>query len=117
MKPRSIDEYLAEQPADRRKALEALRKTIHALAPGAEECISYSMPAFRVGGTVVAGFLATSKGCSYYPFSGRTLRTLAAELAGYAQTKGALHFEPEHPLPRALVKKLLAARMAEVPRG
>jgi uncharacterized protein YdhG (YjbR/CyaY superfamily) len=112
-KPKTIDDYLAALPADRRRALEALRKTIHALAPDAQECISYSMPAFRVGGYVVAGFQATSKGCSYYPFSGRTLQTLAEDVAGYERTKSALHFASERPLARALVKKLLAARIAE----
>jgi uncharacterized protein YdhG (YjbR/CyaY superfamily) len=118
-KPTTIDEYLATLTADRRAALETLRKTIKAIVPDAAECISYSMPAFRVGGRVVAGFLATSTGCSYYPFSGSTLGALAADLAGYDQTKSALHFDPKRPLPKALVKKLLTARIAEAarPRG
>lgn len=115
-KPKTIDEYLKALPADRREALEKLRKTIKAIVPDAEECISYSIPAFRVDGRVIAGFLATSKGCSYYPFSGRTLATLAADLAGYDQTKSALHFDPKRSLPRALLRKLLAARLAETAR-
>jgi uncharacterized protein YdhG (YjbR/CyaY superfamily) len=115
-KPKSIHTYLAALPADRREALEKLRKTIHALVPNAEECISYYMPAFRVEGRVVAGFLATSKGCSYYPFSGRTLATLATEVAAFEQTKGALHFDPKRGLPKALVRKLLWTRLAETAR-
>jgi uncharacterized protein YdhG (YjbR/CyaY superfamily) len=111
--PKTIDENLAALPADQRGALKKLRTTIKTIEPEAQECISYSMPAFRVGGRVVAGFRATSKGCSYYPFSGRTLATLAAHLTGYEQTKSALHFTPEHPLPKALVKTLLKARIAE----
>ena len=55
--------------------------------------------------------------CSYYPFSGRTLTTLAADLARYDQTKSALHFDPKHPLPKALVRKLLTARLAETAPG
>ena len=113
-KPETIDEYLTALPKDQRAALEKLRKTIKAIVPDAEECISYSMPAFRVAGRVVAGFQATRTGCSYYSFSGRTLATLAADLEGYGQTKSALHFAVERPLPRALVKKLLAARIAEI---
>lgn len=109
----TIDEYLARVPLDRGRALERLRSTIRSLLPDVEECISYSMPAFRHGGYVVAGFMATTKGCSYFPFSGRTLATLATELRAYGQTKSALHFEPERPLPKALVKKLLLARIAE----
>lgn len=111
--PASIDAYLATVTGARRAALERLRRTIRALLPGAQECISYGMPAFRVDGRVVAGFLATAKGCSYYPFSGATLATLAAELEGYPQTPGSLHFRPEAPLPARLVRKLLEARLAE----
>jgi uncharacterized protein YdhG (YjbR/CyaY superfamily) len=116
-RPADIDTYLAAQPADRRGALQKLRNTIHSLLPEVEECISYSMPGFRYRGKVVAGFLATNQGCSYFPFSGTTLGTLAAELRGYGQTKSALHFTPEKPLPVALVRKLLAARVAELGPG
>jgi uncharacterized protein YdhG (YjbR/CyaY superfamily) len=109
----TIDEYLATVTGERRAALDKLRKTILTIVPRAEECISYRMPAFRLDGKVVAGFAATAKGCSYYPFSGRTLQTLAAELGSYSQTKGALHFEVSRPLPATLVRKLIKARIAE----
>ena len=66
---------------EKRAALDKLRKTIRAVVPKAEECISYGIPAFRLDGRIVAGFAATAKGCSYFPFSGSTLRTLAKELA------------------------------------
>ena len=75
------------------------------------------MPAFRYAGHVVAGFLATRKGCSYFPFSGTTLATVAADVKAYAQTKSALHFDETHPLPVALVRKLLKARIAESEGG
>ena len=113
-KPSDIDAYLATVPADRRAALEKLRRAIRSVVPAAEECISYSMPAFRHRGHVIAGFLATAKGCSYYPFSGTTLTTLSPALAAYGRTKSALHFDPARPLPVALVRKLLAARIAEL---
>ena len=109
-----IDDYLAKAPPDRRKALRALRTQIHSIEPDIVECISYKMPAFRFDGRVVAGFMATSKGCSYFPFSGTTLRTLRKDVAKYSQTKSALHFTPEAPLPLALVRKLLKARIAEL---
>ena len=112
-KPTTIDEYLAAVSPERRAALEKLRTTIRSILPRAEECISYSMPAFRHDGHVVAGFLATAKGCSYFPFSGTTLATLASELTGYGQTKSAVHFDPARPLPATLVRKLLKARVAE----
>jgi uncharacterized protein YdhG (YjbR/CyaY superfamily) len=109
-----IDDYLAAVSGERRAALDRLRTTIRSIVPRAEECISYGMPAFRVDGAIVAGFRATAKGCSYYPFSGTTLRTLADDLRGYDKTKSALHFGPDEPLPAALVRKLIRARIAEI---
>ncbi len=109
----AIDEYLARVSPSSRALLQKLRKTLHALVPGVEECISYGMPAYRYQGRIVAGFQATSKGCSYYPFSGTTLKTLADDIEGYSKTKSALHFGPDKALPAALVRKLLKARMEE----
>lgn len=113
-KPTSIDDYLRHVDPETRRLLQALRQTILSLVPEAEECISYSMPAFRWKGKVIGGFAATRDGGSYYPFSGTTLDTLGDALAGYSRTKSGLHFTSDKPLPRALVKTLLDARMAEV---
>jgi len=112
-KPTTIDEYLAAVTGEKRAALDRLRKTIRSIVPKAEECISYGIPAFRLNGKVVAGFAATKKGCSYFPFSGSTLRTLADELEDYDKTKSSLHFDPAASLPVALVRKLIKARIAE----
>lgn len=109
----TIDDYLATMTGAKRTALDKLRKTIRSIVPRAEECISYGMPAFRLDGRVIAGFQATAKGCSYYPFSGTTLQTLARDLQGYGKTKSALHFRPDEPLPTTLVRKLIKARIAE----
>jgi uncharacterized protein YdhG (YjbR/CyaY superfamily) len=113
--PKTIDAYLAGVKGERRLALDALRKQLRSLLPKAEECISYGLPAFRLDGKVVAGFAATATGCSYYPFSGSTLKTLAHELEGYSTTAGALHFPAGQPLPVALLRKLLKTRIAETP--
>jgi uncharacterized protein YdhG (YjbR/CyaY superfamily) len=112
-KPTTIDAYLATVSGERRAALEALRKTIRKAVPKAEECISYRIPAFRLDGAIIAGFCARATGCSYLPFSGSTLKTLASKLNGYGGTKSSLHFHPERPLPEALVRKLLKVRIAE----
>jgi uncharacterized protein YdhG (YjbR/CyaY superfamily) len=112
-KPKTIDEYLATVSPESHATLENLRRKIRMILPKAEECISYSMPAFRSEGHVVAGFLATKTGCSYFPFSGTTLATLADDLVGYDKTKSALHFDTGRPLPVTLVRKLLKARIAE----
>lgn len=109
-----IDVYLSsvEQPA--RRVLEDLRRMILEIVPDAEQCISYRIPAFRVGGKVIGGFAAFTEHLSYLPFSGSTLAQLEDRLDGYTRTKSALHFTPEHPLPRSLVKELLDARRREI---
>ncbi len=112
-KPTTIDAYLATISGEKRAALDKLRRTIRTIVPRAEECISYAIPAFRLNGKVVAGFAAAAKGCSYFPFSGSTLATLADELESYDMTKSSLHFDPAKPLPMALVRKLIKARIAE----
>ena len=112
----TIDAYLRTVPEDRRRALEDLRTKIRSVVPDAEECISYRIPAFRLNGVVVAGFCATSKGCSYFPFSGSTLKTLARDLSRYDQTKSSLHFSALEPLPASLVRKLIRARIKEAKR-
>ena len=112
-KSTTIDGYLASVKGEKRAALDKLRKTIRGIVPKAEECISYGIPAFSLDGNIVAGFAATKKGCSYFPFSGSTLGTLAEDLEDYEQTKSSLHFDPAAPLPATLVRKLIRARIAE----
>jgi uncharacterized protein YdhG (YjbR/CyaY superfamily) len=115
-KPKTIDAYLALLHGEKRIALDKLRETVRAIVPNAVECISYGIPAFRLDGAVVAGFCATAKGCSYFPFSGSTLVSLAKDLRAYEQTKSSLHFHPDETLPATLVRKLIKARIAETKR-
>jgi uncharacterized protein YdhG (YjbR/CyaY superfamily) len=110
---KTMDEYLANLEGERRKALDKLRATIRKVVPRAEETISYGIPAFRLNGKVIAGFMARRNGCSYIPFSGTTLAALAHALEGYAGTKSSLHFDPARGLPAALVRKLIKTRIAE----
>ena len=110
----TIDEYLAAVSETQRAALEKLRRTIRSIAPKAEECISYRLPAFRLNGKIIAGFGTAAGYCSYYPFSGKTIVALKAELAAYETSKGAIRFRTDRPLPVALVRKLVRTRMAEI---
>ena len=91
-KPQTIDEYLAGLSAENRAALQKVRRAVHAAAPGAEECISYGMPAFRLNGKLIAGFKAAANHCSFHPMSGDTVATLQADLAGYETSKGTIKF-------------------------
>src|SRR5438309_8486273 len=109
---KTIDEYLAALSDDKRSALERLRKTIRAAAPNAEECISYQLPAFRLNGMLVA-FGATANHCAFYPMSASTVAAHKDELKDYDTSKGTIRFQPNHPLPAALVRKLVKARIRE----
>jgi uncharacterized protein YdhG (YjbR/CyaY superfamily) len=108
-----IDQYLNALDEPKRSTLVQLRETIMAIVPDAEECISYGMPAFKVRGKTIAGFAAFTNHLSYLPHSGSVIPALRDETTGYSGTKSALHFPIDTPLPKALVKKLLDARIAE----
>jgi uncharacterized protein YdhG (YjbR/CyaY superfamily) len=112
-KPGSIDQYLASVRDDQRAALQKLRKAIKAAAPQAEECISYSLPAFRLRGKLLVAMGARAQHCAFYPMSANTVKAHRAELAGYDTSKGTIRFPPDHPLPATLVRKLVKARIAE----
>jgi uncharacterized protein YdhG (YjbR/CyaY superfamily) len=111
-----VDEYLRRFEQPKRGTLQALRRTILEIVPDAEEVISYGVPAFRVRGETVAGFAAFKNHLSYLPFSGSVLEQLSDDLAGYTMTKGALHFPVDRPLPKTLVKKLVAVRLGAARR-
>lgn len=109
-----VDAYLAGVEEPKRATLRKLRETIRSIVPEAEEVISYGMPAFRLHGKVIAGFAAFKNHLSYLPHSGSVLTQLSDDVAGYATTPGSLHFPIDKTLPKALVKKLIAARIREV---
>lgn len=110
---KTIDEYLATLSDDQRAALEKLRQTIKAAAPKAEECISYRLPAFRLGGKMLVAFGARANHCAFYPMSASTVEDYKDELEGYDTSKGTIRFQADKPLPVALVRKLVKARIAE----
>ena len=101
MSAEEIDDYLRRLEEPKRATLRALRQTILEIVPDAEQVLSYRVPAFRVGGQVVAGFAAFKDHLSYLPFSGSVLGQLGDELEGYTMTKSALHFPVDRPLPKS----------------
>jgi uncharacterized protein YdhG (YjbR/CyaY superfamily) len=114
MAPQDIDSYLATVDEPMRTTLEELQRSILAVIPDAERCISYGMPAFKVRGKTVAGFAAFKNHLSYLPHSGSVLEKLRGELGSYQSTKGSLHFAIDEPLPPVLVSKLVSTRMQEL---
>jgi len=107
-----IDEYLATVPPKARAALQKLRKTIRAAAPKAVEKISYQMPIFMYQGMLV-GFAAFKEHCSFFVMGTSVMRAHKNELKPYPTAKATIRFPAEKPLPAALVKKLVRARIKE----
>jgi len=112
-KAKIIDEYLAALSDDKRAALEKLRKTIRAAAPKADESISYQVPSFRLNERMLVGFGATANHCAFYLLSSSTVDAHGDELKNYDTSKGTIRFQADKPLPVALVRKLVKARIAE----
>jgi uncharacterized protein YdhG (YjbR/CyaY superfamily) len=107
----TIDAYLATLGGEKRAALQKLRAAIKAAAPKAEECISYRLPAFRLGGRMLVWFGAAANHCSFYPGSS-AVEAHRHELKAYDTSKGTIRFQADHPLPATLVRRLVRARIA-----
>ena len=107
------DEYLSGLPDDKQAALQSLRRTIHAAAPRAEECMSYQLPAFRLDGKVLVPFGATATHCSFFPGSGTAVEAHKDDLKRYGTSKGTIRFDADKPLPATLVRKIVRYRIAE----
>lgn len=113
--PKDIDEYLAGVPEPARGILSEMREAIRsALPPEAIETISYRIPAFKHKGIVV-WFAAFSDHCSLFP-TASVIEALRAELKGFSTSKGTIHFSVDKPLPTALIKRLVKARLEQKKR-
>ena len=111
--PKNTDEYLARVPEPARGTLKKVRAAIRSvMPPEATEVISYGMPAFRYKGVLV-GYAAFKSHCSFFPMSGRLVEEFADELKAYKTSKGTIQFPVDKPLPAALVKKMVKARVAQ----
>ena len=113
MSAQEIDQYLDALDEPKRTTLARLRQTILDIVPGAEQGISYGVPAFRVRGKTIAGFAAFTNHLSYLPHSGSVFPQLKDELRDYSTSSGALRFGIGQPLPVPLVEKLIAVRLQQ----
>jgi uncharacterized protein YdhG (YjbR/CyaY superfamily) len=108
-----VASYLAGCPEPHRTTLKKLRATIRSVVPKeTTEAISYGMPSFRYKGGLV-GYAAFKEHCSFFPMSGRLVEEFADELTAYKTSKGTIQFSVDKPLPAALVKKMVKARVAQ----
>jgi uncharacterized protein YdhG (YjbR/CyaY superfamily) len=109
---RAVDEYLAKVPRKPRAALQKLRRQIRAAAPEASESIAYGMPTFRHRVGLVA-FRAVGGRCSFHVMSPAVTSAQRADLEGLHWAGATIHFTPDEPLPDALVKNIVRARIEE----
>ncbi|OGS56334.1 MAG: hypothetical protein A3K60_08300 [Euryarchaeota archaeon RBG_19FT_COMBO_56_21] len=108
---KDVDDYLASVSEQARVTLEKLRRIIIAAAPEAKEIISWRMPMYYYHGMLV-GFAAFKDHLSFFPGSS-VMKKHEGELKNYDTAKGTIHFPMNKPLPAALVKKLVKARIKE----
>jgi uncharacterized protein YdhG (YjbR/CyaY superfamily) len=111
--PKTVDEYLAGVPEPAASTLRHIRTVIQSVVPkDATEVISYGMPMFKLNGMLV-GYAAFAKHCSFFPTGSGVIEQFAKELKEYSTNKGTIRFTPDKPLPDALIKKIVRARVKE----
>jgi uncharacterized protein YdhG (YjbR/CyaY superfamily) len=109
--PADIDAYIAGFPTNIQRVLQQIRATIRKAAPGAEEKISYQMPAFAENG-VLTWFAAWKEHIGFYP-TPSAIRAFADELSGYQQSRGAIQFPLDQPMPLGLIRRIVQFRVRE----
>jgi uncharacterized protein YdhG (YjbR/CyaY superfamily) len=115
---RSVDDYVASQPKEVRGLLERVRATIAKAVPGAEEQISYGIPAFKLHGRPVLYFAGWKEHYSLYPSTAPLVEAFKKELAPYeVNNKGTIRFPLSEPVPVKLITALARFRAREVVRG
>lgn len=114
---RDVDEYLANTPEPARSTLAKVRAAVlAALPPGAVEVISFRIPAYKYSGLLV-GFAAFTTHCTFGVMSRSVIKDFAGDLARYETADTIIRFPFDKPLPAALIKKIVKARIVENESG
>jgi uncharacterized protein YdhG (YjbR/CyaY superfamily) len=114
MPTKTHDEFLESVKPDQRDVLQKLRKQIKAAAPDAEEAFSYGLPAFRVNDRPLVAYGATAKHCAFFPMNPEVQAAHSAKLNAFDTSKGTIRFQPEKPIPAAVVRSIVKARLKEL---
>ncbi len=110
----AIEAYLASLPGDHQRELGRIRELVRAAVPNAEEALVYGLPGFKLNGKALVCYAGFKNHCGFYPMSPAVIQAHLPELKDYEISKGTIRFQPDHPLPKALVKKLVKARADEL---
>ncbi|HVQ38423.1 MAG TPA: DUF1801 domain-containing protein [Pyrinomonadaceae bacterium] len=114
LKVNDVEAYFARVPKEARATLEKMRQTIKATVPKAVEVIWYQIPTFKLADKPLVSIAAFKNHCSLFPMSYAVLRSYEEELKPYHTSKGTLRFSLDQPIPAALVKKVVKARIQEI---
>ena len=114
MRTAEVDAYIAAEPEPKRATLTAVRNMIHEIVPEATEVMSHGVPMFVFKGKKFAGIAAFKKHLVYAPQSSTVLSQCADELAGFVVSKASFQFAVDTPLPRSLLERVIAVRLAEI---
>lgn len=112
-KYKTVDEYIASLPEERRAPMEALRQAVREAAPEATEVIAYDMPALRLDGRFLVSYAAYKRHTSLFPWTDEMLEALGDELRRHATGRGTIQFPADEPIPLDLVRRVVAFRVAE----
>jgi len=111
---KSVDEYIASQPEAAQGVLKRVRRSIRKALPGAEEIISYQIPAYKLDGRTVIYFAGWRQHYSVYPSSDRLVAWFKDDLARYEVSKGTIRFPLSEPVPVKLIEAVAKFRAKEV---
>ena len=112
--PENVPAYIARFPRAVQAALKRVRSSIRRAAPGAQEVISYQIPAFKLHGKPVLFFAAWKEHLSIYPSNARLVAAFKDELAKYERSKGTIRFPLSEPVPAKLIERIARFRTKEI---
>jgi uncharacterized protein YdhG (YjbR/CyaY superfamily) len=109
----NVDEYISAQSETAQAVLQRVRSTLRKALPGAEEVISYKIPAYKLHGGIVLYFAGWKQHYSLYPAGERLVAAFKDQLAPYKVSKGTIRFPLTEPVPVKLIERIAKLRAEE----
>jgi uncharacterized protein YdhG (YjbR/CyaY superfamily) len=114
---KSVDEYIAAQPESARGILEHVRRTIRESAPGANETISYNMPAYKLNDVPLVHFAGWKTHYSLYAATDSVVAAFKDDLRRYELEKGTIRIPLSDPVPTKLIARITRFRGREIAKA